>query len=961
LNAFSFHISPYDLVFLGVIFTGLNFAWLLVFNKRTGRSANRCLALALVATALWIVNTSAFDVLLPVQFSLAIGPLIYFYVLHLTKPESKFNWKDLLHFITVLAGAVNLPGIATLCLTAVSVVSYLYFANRLIERFYRRQRFNGGDRYRYELLWLQRSLRAFDLLWLLWISYALAGYFCYHNWLNLQAHYPFYLGAAIIITWIGISAYLRPEAALPVPALPVAKLPLPSALKEKGLWLKKTLEANSFYKDPELTLNVLAEKLELTTHELSRIINTALKKNFHEFISEYRVADVVQKMQDPAYDHITLLGIAYDSGFNSKSTFNRIFKENTGLSPAEYKTGLKKEFPVYKPGRFPQLATIISGNETTPKWSHEESNRNFMFKNNLKIAWRNFIKDRRFALLNLLGLATGIACTLLIYLWVHDEMSVDKFFAHNDQIYQIMERSKADGDATISDESTGLISDILPLRAPEIKYAASVAPADWFQKFTLSAGDKNIKASGQYAGKDYFNIFSYNLLDGKRDKVLADKSSIVISDELAKNLFGTTQNLAGKVIHFQHQQDFFVSGVFERTGRNSSQQFDFVLSFEYLFSVQGWVKSWNNTGPHNFVLLKEGTDVKAFNKKIAGVITEFNKTSTRTPVAVKFSDNYLLNTFSHGSKTGSKMVYVRLFSLIALFILIIACINFMNLSTAKASSRMKEVGIKKVIGAERSQLIVQFLSESMLMAVISTLLAVGLAWLLLPQFNGITGKQLTLNLGPQLILALAGISIFTGLLSGSYPALYLSKFNPLAVLKSKVNTSFGAMISRKGLVVFQFTLSVILIVSVLVVYRQVKFIQSADPGYNKDNIVRFDSDGLIQGKQDIFVDRLKTLPGVVNASFTFNNMIGRNFGTTGIDWDGKNPNDNIYFEGFGGGYDFVETMGMHMVQGRSFSRKYGADDSALLVNEAAVAVCISKTQWAKISGNTVTIRASSEW
>jgi len=561
-----------------------------------------------------------------------------------------------------------------------------------------------------------------------------------------------------------------------------------------------------------------------------------------------------------------------------------------------------------------------------------------MFKNNLKIAWRNFIKDRRFALLNLLGLATGIACTLLIYLWVHDEMSVDKFFAHNDQVYQIMERSKADGDATVSDESTGLISDILPLRAPEIKYAASVAPADWFQKFTLSAGDKNIKASGQYAGKDYFNIFSYNLLDGKRDKVLADKNSIVISDELAKNLFGTTQNLTGKVIHFQHQQDFFVSGVFEKTSRNSSQQFDFVLPFEYLFSVQSWVKSWNNTGPHNFVLLKEGTDIKAFNKKIAGVITEFNKNSTRTPFAAKFSDNYLLNTFSHGSKTGSKVVYVRLFSLIALFILIIACINFMNLSTAKASSRMKEVGIKKVIGAERSQLIVQFLSESMLMAVLSTLLAVGLAWLLLPQFNDITGKQLRLDLSPKLIGALIGISMFTGLLSGSYPALYLSKFNPLAVLKSKVNTSFGAMISRKGLVVFQFTLSVILIVSVLVVYRQVKFIQSADPGYNKDNIVRFDSDGKLQGKQDVFAERLKSIPGVVNASFTFNNMIGRNFGTTGIDWDGKNPNDNIYFEGFGVGDSFVETMGMHMAQGRSFSRKYGADDSALLVNEAAVAV-----------------------
>jgi putative ABC transport system permease protein len=577
-----------------------------------------------------------------------------------------------------------------------------------------------------------------------------------------------------------------------------------------------------------------------------------------------------------------------------------------------------------------------------------------MFKNNLKIAWRSFIKDRQFAVLNLLGLATGIACTLLIYLWVHDEMGVDKFFANTDQIYQVMEHRKVDGDITVSDESTGLISEILPVRTPEIKYAASVAPADWFQKFTLSSGEKNIKASGQYAGKDYFNIFSFNLLDGKKDKVLTDKNSIVISDELANKLFGTTQNLTGKVIHFQHQQDFFVSGVFEKTPYNSSQQFDFVLSFEYLFSVQSWVKSWNNIGPHNFVLLQKGTDIKAFNKKIANVITEYSKDTTRSAFAVKFSDNYLLNTFSHGSKTGSKVVYVRLFSLIALFILIIACINFMNLSTAKASGRMKEVGIKKVIGAERGQLIAQFLSESMLIALLAMLLALGITWLLLPQFNQITGKQLTLDLSFPLVLALIGISLFTGLVSGSYPALYLSKFNPLAVLKSKVDTSFGAMISRKGLVVFQFTLSVILIVSVLVVYRQIKYIQSADPGYNKDNIVRFDSDGKLQGKQDVFVDRLKTIPGVVNASFTYNNMVGRNYGTTGLDWDGKNPSDNIYFEGFGGGYSFVETMGMHMAQGRSFNRSYGTDDSALMVNETAVAVMHLKNPVGKnirINGN----------
>ncbi|MDB5134118.1 MAG: hypothetical protein JWP37_721 [Mucilaginibacter sp.] len=561
-----------------------------------------------------------------------------------------------------------------------------------------------------------------------------------------------------------------------------------------------------------------------------------------------------------------------------------------------------------------------------------------MFKNNLKIAWRSFIKDRQFSFLNLIGLATGIACTLLIYLWVIDELSFDKFFADNNQIYQVMELRKIAGETTVTDESSGLLSEVLALKSPEIKYASPLAPPEWFAKFTLSSGDKNIKATGQYAGKDYFNIFSFKLINGQKNKVLADKRSIVISDELAKKLFGTTENVTGKVVHFQHQQDFFVSGVFEKTPYHSSQQFDFVLSFEYLKDVQPWVKTWDNMGPHNFVMLQKGTDIKAFNKTIANVIRENSNDTTRKIVVVKFADNYLLNTFSHGTKIGDKMVYVKLFSLIAAFILIIACINFMNLSTAKASRRMKEVGIKKVVGAARGQLIIQFLSESLMMTVFSVILAVIISWLLLPKFNQVTGKQLSLNFSPQLIIALLGITLFAGLLSGSYPALYLSKFNPLAILKGKLSTSFAAVISRKGLVIFQFTLSVVLIVSVLVIYEQIQYIQSVNPGYNKDNIVRFDSEGKIQGTEETFITRLKTIPGVINASFTVNIMVGRNFATNGFDWPGKNPKDNIYVEDFLAGYNFIETMGMHMAEGRSFSKNYGGDDSTIMLNEATVAL-----------------------
>ncbi len=559
-----------------------------------------------------------------------------------------------------------------------------------------------------------------------------------------------------------------------------------------------------------------------------------------------------------------------------------------------------------------------------------------MFRNYFRIAWRNMIKDKQFTFLNVFGLSAGLACTLLIWFWVHDELSVDRSFEKGDQIYQLMERRTATGQTGLSDESSGMLGEALATTMPEIEYSAALAPHEWFQKFTLSAGEKNIKAYGQYAGKDYFNIFSFKLLDGKKDQVLRNKNSIVISDELARKLFGTTENLVGKPVHFQHERDFFVSGVFEKPGSNSSQQFDFVLSFDYMKDAYSWVTSWYNTGPHNFVLLKKGTDINAFNKRIEGVVREHTGDSTRQAFALPFADNYLLYTFSHGSQTGGKIAYVRLFSIIALFILVIACINFMNLSTAKASRRMKEVGIKKVLGAGRKQLIFQFLTESVIFSALAMILAIGIALLLLPAFNKLTGKEIVLRPDTSLVLTLAGIMLVTGLLSGSYPAIYLSGFKPISILKGKLQTSVAEIFSRKGLVVFQFTLSALLIISVLVVYRQIRFIQTTNPGYNKENVVKFNAEGKVLSNEDAFVDEVKKIPGVVNACYTWHEMIGRNYGDYGLSWDGKNPNERDYFEGFGGGYGFIETMGIQLIAGRAYSKNFGDEGSKIILNEAAV-------------------------
>jgi putative ABC transport system permease protein len=551
-----------------------------------------------------------------------------------------------------------------------------------------------------------------------------------------------------------------------------------------------------------------------------------------------------------------------------------------------------------------------------------------MFKTNLKIAWRNLLKDKQFTFINVFGLSTGIACALLIFLWVHDEMSFDKFFANDDRLFQLMENR--------SEESSGLLSETVKHQIAGVEYAAAVAPAHWFPQYTLSVGDKNIKATGQYAGKDYFSIFSFKLIEGEKNKLLDSKTSIVISDELANKLFGTTENIIGKPVRFDQDTSFYVSGVFEKIPKHSSQQFDFVLSFEYFKVIKEWVTKWDNKGPYNYVLLTKGTNIHAFNKKVANIVGVNSGDTASKVFATRFSDQYLHNIYGKNTNGTGRIEYVKLFSILAIFILVIACINFMNLSTAKSSTRLKEIGIKKVVGAGRKQLIFQFLSESLLLTLFATLLAVVIALLLLPAFNQVTGKQIEIHIDASIIISFVAIILGTGLLAGSYPALYLSGFNSLTVLKGKLNTSVAELLSRKGLVVFQFTLSTILIVAVMVIYLQLQLIQNTDTGYKKDNIIRISAEGNIRGREDAFIAELKNIPGVSNASSTYHKMVGRGYSHAGMRWDGNDSNTDVFFEAFEVGYSFIETMGMKMKAGRSFSRDFGTDSTSIILNETAV-------------------------
>jgi putative ABC transport system permease protein len=564
-----------------------------------------------------------------------------------------------------------------------------------------------------------------------------------------------------------------------------------------------------------------------------------------------------------------------------------------------------------------------------------------MIRHTLLLIYRSFKRFKSTFVINLIGLSTGLASVLLIYLWVNDELSVDKFHAKDSRLYQVMERwDSKDGIKTVY-ETAGPTVVALDEEIPGIEYIAAVAPPTWpgFDGLVLSVGEQNIKATGQYVGKDYFNVFSYGLIAGNADQVLADKSSIVVSAELAKKLFNTTEGVVGKAVAFQHEKEFLISGVFDKIPSTSSVQFDFALSFDAYLDIAPWYSNWGNTGPLAYVILKEGVDVNQVNSKIADLIQRKTNGDIkfRKLFLTPYSDTYLYGKYENGVQSGGRIEYVRLFSIIAVFILFIACINFMNLSTAKAAGRLKEVGVKKALGAGRKRLAIQYISESTVMAMVSLIVAIALVSLVLPGFNLITGKQLALVFDIRLVMSMIIIILFTGLVAGSYPALYLTGFSPVAVLKGKLSTSMGELWTRKGLVAFQFTLSIILIVSVMVVYRQIEFVQSTNLGYDKDNVIYFDVEGRVRENPETFLSEIKRIPGIQSAASTTHDMVGHNW-AGGLNWEGKDPNRLVLFQIMGVSYDFIETLDIEMKEGRFFSRDFGADTTKIIFNEAAIKI-----------------------
>lgn len=564
----------------------------------------------------------------------------------------------------------------------------------------------------------------------------------------------------------------------------------------------------------------------------------------------------------------------------------------------------------------------------------------------IKQSWRTLLRDRQFSFLNIAGLSTGLACSLLIFFWVKDERSIDTFNENGDRLYQVMRTIvEGDGALDVSEHTSGIMASSMKKDLPEIEHAVPVASEEY--KGLIGSDNRTFKAEPIYAGKEFFKVFSYPLLDGEKASALDDPKSVLLSEKLAISIFNATEGIVGKTLKWSTGDEisgvYKVSGVFKLPS-NASKKFDAIFSFENFFNTfvnKYGLDRWNSNNPSTYITLKPGTDEKALNTKIAGytrnkLLEAYGPDILKWEGSVflqKFSDRYLYNQYENGKIAGGRITYVRLFTVIAILILIIACINFMNLATARATASIRESGIRKLVGASRGSLILRHIGESTFMAFLALGIGILIVYALMPQFRIITGKDLHPDFTITTIASLAAIALATGIFSGSYPAMYLTSFKPSTVLKNFVQISGGQSAIRKGLVVFQFTLSIVFIVAVIVVYRQMKLVQEKNLGFEKDNVIVFTTEGRLKDDMSTFLGELRKIPGVINASGMDGDFTGYHSGGGGIDWEGKAV--SIEFDGDYVNTNWLETFEIPLAEGRTF--KEGVDsNNAVLFNETAI-------------------------
>ncbi|MGK6350396.1 ABC transporter permease [Parapedobacter sp. DT-150] len=557
-----------------------------------------------------------------------------------------------------------------------------------------------------------------------------------------------------------------------------------------------------------------------------------------------------------------------------------------------------------------------------------------MLKNYLKTTFRNLWKTRGYSFLNIFGLAIGITAASLIFLWVEDEVSYNQHFPNKENIYISKSLQAYDDGSYVFEANPGPLAPAIKAELPGVKYAAR---ANWLMPLLFNLGDDNLYQNGFYADPDFLDIFSLEFTEGTRATAMNNINDMVITQSAAKRLFGNEPAL-GQHVQTNNKEGFTITGVVKDLPKNSSVTFDWIIPFEKLERLnEGGFEGWGNNSLLTYVQLEPSA-------RLADVNKQFYDFAERKAGNDLFYKNFLYpmerwrlyNSFDkNGNEQEGRLKYVRLFSIIAWVVLLIACINFMNLATARSEKRAKEVGMRKVVGATKTSLISQFLGESVILAVLSALVAIGLTFLSIGAFNNLVEKELTVGLFQPMHLAfLAGIVLICGLVSGSYPAFYLSAFNPITTLKGAKQKAGAAGFVRRGLVVLQYAASITLMVCTVIIFQQIQHVKGRDMGFDRSQVLTTPLQVEMQEHLDVIKEQLIGTGGVESVGLSNMNVLGIHSNTSGMNWEGKDPDKKILVGFLHTDADFIPTLGMQLVEGRNFRPRMLGDSSSIIINEA---------------------------
>lgn len=560
-----------------------------------------------------------------------------------------------------------------------------------------------------------------------------------------------------------------------------------------------------------------------------------------------------------------------------------------------------------------------------------------MIKNYLKIAWRNLRRNRLYSFINIGGLAVGMAVSFMLLIYVYNEFSFDKFNTNADRLYKVMRNQPSNGEILSGDATPIPLAPAMAKDFPEID---KITRTTWPYDRLVNYQNKALKVNTMAADPAFFQMFTEDFIYGDKNTALSDLSSVVLTESTAKAIFGDG-NPVGRTIKLDQKFPLKVSGVIKDNPTNSTFNFNALINWDQLSAEQNWVKTsgWGNYSFKTYVMLKPGALAGALNKKLKNTIARYNPENKENTIFLyPFAKYHLYSDFKNGVNVGGKVSSVELFMWLAIGILLIACINFMNLSTARSERRAREVGVRKAIGAARSSLIAQFMGESLLMAFISFLFAVLLVFVLKPVFSDFVNIKLLIPVSNIYAwLAALGVTLFTGLIAGSYPALFLSSFQVVKVLKGQIVKADATVTPRKILVIIQFGFAIWLILSSVFIYKQIIYIKNKPIGYDRFGLVDMPDEGTMDTRFEDFRREAINAGAITDGALTSSSIVNNGSSSWGITWQGQLPGeDKIPIDQMAVTYHFVNTYGVKLIEGRDFSPEFPSDTAAIIINQAAV-------------------------